>query len=1256
MRHESSGGSGMRSIVLIGLVSLAAVGSASAQAPPISRAQVQVERAYYLKQAADEIFIRRKARIDEAVVQAPCAGVPDWLEATCKYVERESRDEVSKEWRRAAMRQYVEAAIQLDRAVGKASGAVAGRLTLLQKDIAYRAKLLQLDQDFWGSTAFGVPGIPAIQLNEMREALNRLEGLAAEINALQDRSEDKAFQQLQTAASAVSASSDVQSTLPNTDKLEHAKREAQQRIASANEQIDLSIARQKEVEAQQGRLKSQAEQISNGFAKSLATAASSYLGVPPDLTRFANGKPLKDNLKDALTAHAADILSDPELLSNFGELGQTAYAFNKKIEDVKSQYAGQLKKIDDAKILIEKTEGLAEDIKTVLRSPSAENLSQIGVRTLARLDPAAAAKLKQSACTLLEQSKPFRAVLEQAKNPSAVSDRIRAEIAKQIPDFAGAKLAAELRLYTSSLALPQKAAWIGSALRRISALPSDVAEEANQAVRGEIARAVLRFWPRSVVALLSPARRSQLFDQLRQQYKQLGLLNETELLDKLRSDANFRVDVTGSAAVLTVAGQSYALGSFEALLQAGELADAIQVNADQIDAELEKILDRLQNTGPRVRAALLQSVPFDRIEKGALALSKDIATTEKLWDSTVGKLDSGLSCTAPASVASRVADMQVGSLMVEQLASARRTALEFPPNANGEKAPGVPSAPSDGDPNAELVKQAIIAAFPGYGTAVNLAVEFIKGFQQVASLANQIADLTAEATRLTQHEMEQRAIIDASNMALELGILEDELGRIRRGAAVEQFSLLTRATQAAGAQQQRGLQRIENRLPQFFYMAEQLREKYDELDRAISLWGPAGGTVRDTIKQLITEDPGNLRLALDNDIQLFAWTDRDEERNRTDVDRVLTHWRQLYQLASDVCARIGCIPGRSQIGHVQQTELIDLCFLMSASSCSNLRNWMDHPTGTFNVDLTIPIDGMTPDYAVNARVIDVRLGGFDLKGQPIAVRNAILSHPGVSFIKTEDQISRETFRPAQSSSLEWPVRWELDAVSGRWNTAAPPRRLAFEGYGLNTVWRLSLRPWSGLTSFDRKTTFKDSVYTKGLQSGLFIRFAYSHQIRTTENVFTAEGDQTSCRVVLSMGGPARPDFASIAVSPAMTALASTQSAPVGRPWRPTVLADGKCPRLPSESTTQSFAGNLRATPILLAEQRGRTARDAMDFLGSCVGRPRRGVRLDTVVGMWFASEYRELIKAFSQGAAGALKREEICTKVRHENRLAWWTK
>jgi hypothetical protein len=327
---------------------------------------------------------------------------------------------------------------------------------------------------------------------------------------------------------------------------------------------------------------------------------------------------------------------------------------------------------------------------------------------------------------------------------------------------------------------------------------------------------------------------------------------------------------------------------------------------------------------------------------------------------------------------------------------------------------------------------------------------------------------------------------------------------------------------------------------------------------------------------------------------------------------------------------------------------------VNTRQCSELQRWLDHPVGTFNADLTVPLDGLVPDYAINARVIDVRIGGFNANREPVRLRNALLSHPGVSFVRMEDSIVRETFRPAQTSSLEWPATWDLDAVAGRWNTAAQPRRLPFEGYGLQTAWQLTLRPWTGSVALDRKTAVKDATYDPGRQSGLFIRFVYNHQIRTKENVFATEQRSSNCRVVLSLSGPARLDFAPIIVSPAMAALASTQIAPVGLPLRPG--SDGTCPRLPTELSSHSFAGNLRATPASAAERETRIKQESLDLLASCVGKPRRGVRFERVAGMWFGSQYEDLANSLRKGIDGANTREDVCNKLRQGVGLAWWTK
>lgn len=923
------------------------------------------------------------------------------------------------------------------------------------------------------------------------------------------------------------------------------------------------------------------------------------------------------------------------------------------MQRIHSEVKDKIKTVQDAKARFDEYRQRFDNIKRLVREPTTDNLILLGSQVLGHLDEDPAASLRAGVCTLVHKTKPVRALIERARQPGFVSEKVRTVVVSQIgrlPDFTSqARRYAGLIL--ANVSPNRRSAWLIDLLDR--SYPVGISDATAMRAKRELAEIALRLWPRTLIEQIPQTHRDRLLNELR---KRVGIATDDELIDKIRLLAIPKLDVRLDQVLLLVDEQAFVIGSWLQIKRSIARLRGFELEANRIQGELERAIERLLlNT--LVKDKVLAELPFDVMEAKAEELSRSVDGKVALWDRIVEKTEATAGCAAGSAV-SEMVDLQIGARTAREVSEAREAAIRHPESETGGTPAQMQPSPSGGQPGTaeeQMMLQAAEMAFPGYGTAARLAISVLKGIQQSQSLARQISDLTKESNRLLQQELQLLETIDAARIAVESSKLAGEVSDARRASFLAQYDALSRATQRTGDQQLKALELIARRQPLIFYLAERLREEYDLLDRSISLWGPSGGSVHDAIRTLIENDPQNLRLALDSDIHLYQWLDRDGERNRTDVDRITTHWRQMLRLATDVCTRIGCLPGRSRLAQVQQTALVDVCELMIEAECTRLRRWIRSgksqgdggELSRFTTQISFDVDGgLVPAEHLNVRVVDVRLGSYTASGEPMLLDRAELRHPGIGFVRTPHGYARDGLVPSETASFDWPSPWDLETLAVRWGTPASPSRRHFEGYSLLTTWTLSL-PWAQQMRGLDTTTRRSETGSDGRpQSGILIRVAYSYHLPLTfevEQAFISQADNPSAenrtrRAVIPMRGPARADLLEIVVPGALLKLIGTSDDYVAArgAWlnEPESIAKLDCQ--PSRDVSHlSFAKRLCVDAVPTAERAKAVRDEARQLLRSCLGPPflpattgdlqRAERELDQIIRTRFGKEYTQAL-------------------------------
>ncbi|MDP4026443.1 hypothetical protein Q8W71_27870 [Methylobacterium sp. NEAU 140] len=1241
-----------------------------------------VELVYQCKLVADESFIRQTAipRSDAGNPIDGCGGTTPFFQAAaapndidCDGVAARLTDLPDKRvpanlaqaferrcrrvrlvasrrdegFRRTVFALYANAYVTLLEAGDQdPEGPARQRIALLAKDIEFRTELLSIGEDFWGGTITGVPSIPPIHLAAMSSLLSQLESLAKEIRDIEARLEDKSIKTLELSAQAAGAEGEVRASLPSSDKLDLLKRQAEQRVATATAQVTLLQARQKQIEGEQAKLSAQIDALSASINKALVSAIGNYLGVPPELQKVAEGGSVEEAFKSYVGAKAGELLADPDLISSFGAIGESAAIYVQRVQEAKREVEGYVKKAGEIREIVVTAPEYVDAFKAVLRQPTVENLTRIGTKVLDKVAPAQAAELRRGFCRVVEQQKPIAALLEQAREPGILSDKIRGGILeglRKLPDY-DARLPGYLKSVVAEVSPLRQVAWLKDLLRRGGEIP--LPPDASDRLRTELVRVVATLWPRSLIARMPSQHRQELLAELRRRF---GIGSQEELVDRIEEIGAPRLVVRTDRIVITVGDSVFPVAEWSEFNQALDQLTRFEVEAAKVQDRIQSAVDRLARTGAlqdTIAREIFGQIPFGTLEREVENLRGQAANAKKVWDgalATVGE-KLGAPCEAGArkgTVVGNLVEMQAGARMALEIGTAREAAVRFDKAPDPGAAPLSPPAGDgidgargeEGAMEREIALRALDAAFPPAGAVTGLAIKVFQGMQETRELGRKMRELTEESVRLTRTEIQLLATIDATRVAVEVNRLDGELSEIKRAAAVAQYDTLTRAGQKAGAQTLVGLAQIQRRQPLVFYLAERLRQEYDLLDRSISLWGPQGGTTRDAIRRLVEEDPQNVRLALDTDIHLFQWLDRSEDRVRTDIDRVVTHWRQLHRLVSDVCDRIGCTPGQSRLGQVQQTAMIDVCTLMAQSDCRRFRDWLardprieQRGADTFSAEIGLnPDEGHIPAHLLNVRVVDVRLGAFarptangNGAREPLRLNAIQLLHPGVAFVHQPAGFVREAMAPSETTSFDWPGIFDLEALGSRWNAGARPSRRHFEGYGLVTAWRLVATRSPTTARIDRDADGPEAdPPARDLRSGVFVRFAYAYHLPPPGSgpvpAFAGQDGNPQIenqlkRPVVQVAGRARADLRTIEIpqgilrligdAPAYAAAQATWLDPGRREDAPASL---DCKAEPPTEAAAGFASRVclasldaHATEALVREQ-------ATALMRSCLG-------------------------------------------------------
>lgn len=282
--------------------------------------------------------------------------------------------------------------------------------------------------------------------------------------------------------------------------------------------------------------------------------------------------------------------------------------------------------------------------------------------------------------------------------------------------------------------------------------------------------------------------------------------------------------------------------------------------------------------------------------------------------------------------------------------------------------------------------------------------------------------------------------------------------------------------------------------PHFYYLAEALRERFEAFDRSLSDWS-TGRAEGGLLNQRILDDPRNIRLALDSEIQLFNWLNRSIESTRSSPFVLNRHWQQMMEMVNKYCDDYSCKPGDGRLGQIATSEELFLYGdIKGQAEKQAFWEWRDdrNASGDFSEFISIsPGDLTVPKDALNIRLLEVSIVPYNKRGRALSGNRVNLTHPGISQLTVRDRDD-----PAQKVNIRHqlsmkralaPNRKEapnIDELRRRFQSQVDRSSLLslkeFEGYGLYSNYLLEIINGPGVQKIDNFGLHFTYIYTDPL--------------------------------------------------------------------------------------------------------------------------------------------------------------------------------
>ncbi len=905
---------------------------------------------------------------------------------------------------------------------------------LLRVDVDYRLLNLRLGNDFWSGYRTNRPSTPHRHLLVMDALLKRFETQVNDIEAMLTKLDTDATEQAKLAGMKITLEGQIKDqTLAQEKGVIEARKERNQ-LGTWEERVRNLTSQRLAVEAKSKQLAEEQKQLSANASSLLTQAIVAGTGIPPSIgTAVMTG-----DIKAALVQEAAAQLGDPN-----SELSKAVGQVSANAQKLQEFYNSSAKNYNELKTKGEQLKQAAD----LVRKPTFDNLVSAGNAMWNTLPEAE----QQRLTTRVMQQVPTAGLLESyrkleltAQDAIALRQRLEGLALDRIPNV----VRTDLQTFAMDVIKDGNVARekFQAIYKGISAI------ELTDAQYRTFIEHFLHIGAADLFAAIPEAQRIQVAWAM-------GEPSIEAAINKLANDglsALPAASIKGKAITYKVSGKLSTV-SFATVFASARFEKATSGLKD-----LPALYSDLMSV-PKLQRLAVAQLPDAALGTSVEAELRTESNNRSQRETTWNALANGMSQQATQKARDALVRQALGAAVVEDVVKRPEAApymvapLAYPASA-GNSTGLSPEASA-------MATAALNYAVPGAGMVVAMARSFAKmdsNMDEMNRLADQSLRIMAEQEQL--YDLATEAYFQYA-----LAEVEQQRAEVLRDSAERQLSVFSaeinrRSNSAAKNHAGIGLRRALT-----YYLSERLREEFDLFDRSFAMWN-SGLSARGAVAAAIQSDPQNVRYALDSDIHLFDWLNRERESTRGDPDTLRVHWRQMVQLAKDVCVKRGCKPGDNMLGQIAATQQLSAkTHLVSEQEWRRFKEWQANPGGgTFSLQFSIlPGHKIVPLNYENVRIIDLRLAGA-MGGTQTTLSQVSLRHSGIAQIPraaadTEGGIvfQREALLARSSAAFNRPEDFDVNALrtrfEGPFNEINYPSLRDFEGYGLYAVYSLTLQ-------------------------------------------------------------------------------------------------------------------------------------------------------------------------------------------------------
>jgi len=897
-------------------------------------------------------------------------------------------------------------------------------LLLLKTDVAYRQALLAHGLEFWGSTYSQTPAIPVQEFNHLNSTFKTFDNSLHEMNTdLQDASQTKTtIQTFDALAQATDTSADVAAL--QQGKAQLASDYYNNQLGLLQDRISQDFDRQKEIGKQTQSFLSQAAEKRQALDSLIAKSLTSSIGLPVDVTSLA-GKPLDQQVLSIGTQLISS--NDSELLtslSSFSDTSATMLKYYQGAQSLKEEVSNDVQ--------------TAQQLGLLLRNPSLDKLESVGGAIFTHLDSNTQTQWKD----LVAQSKSLAPLLQLSGKETSIRDALGAYLSKQVDLNKYLTPVLEELSVTSSQELLDIQRGILSSARGLQLSDQD---------SKVLAEFLITSYTQQVCSLLTPTELAAILHAAQ-------VTNVDDLHAKLVAAG---MESLGSIALSTRGVVTLSTGtSTIASLNLQNILDQVQLvptalAKDQVAQVYERMVSRLDVSSSLLSGVITKQLlasPYSPLVMKYVTSPTAGVDQAALYGEVMRRLPAG----GRDSALTQLAGLAVGSDFEQK-------SVYSPPMRPQDAESG-----KGGTDSALLgsAATALLGAAVPEAAVAQEVITMLTDLSELDGIADQISRLYKEDKEIEKEQLELQGMEREARFAQQTAEMDKRIAQASFQGAVAQGDIYKQALRDQATDQREAVVKAKLHLPGLVFKAELLRRYFDGLERSLALWRGDPRKTHGFFEAYVRSNPEYLRYILDEDIHLYDWLDRSVEGTHIDFNTLRAHWDQLVTLSTNVCQDSGCSSDSDVFGSVTQTAILRVSDLVPKKQMGDFAAWKSNANGssfTFSF-LLDPGQHLVDPALDNVRVIDVRLAG--VKGSVnLPLTQTRLEHSGISYIPHAGSFFKEVFQPETAIDAQWPSdTFDTEALRLRWTH--PNSRKPLEGYGLYSLWTLTLLPTSDNRSVD----------------------------------------------------------------------------------------------------------------------------------------------------------------------------------------------